>query len=124
MTVPGTRGRTASTSRRKGGRKGAALNRSLIMQGLLLQGLLALLLVGMAFFSLDDPTFLAAYLWSLVIPVGVSATFLRALRRTEALTREQIEAGGERRESKNALSLLGAIFLVWVLGLMVIVFLL
>lgn len=89
----------------------------------MLQGMLAVLLVGMAFFSLDDPTFLTAYLWSLVIPVGVTFTFLGALRRTERLTREEAEAGGEKRESKRALSTLGALFLVWVLGLMAIVFL-
>lgn len=92
------------------------------MQGVLLQGLLALLLLGMAFFSLDDPRYFAAYLWSLVIPAGVSFIFLRALRRTEALSREDAEAGGERREAKNALSMLGALFLVWVVGLMLIVF--
>lgn len=114
MTAPGTRGRTASTSKPKA-RKGAAVGRALVMQGLAMQlGVVGILLL-MAFLSRRDPFFLGAYLWSLVVPAGIGYAFWQGQKRVDRSTAPLREA--ERAEGKRALSLVAGVLVVWVVGL-------
>lgn len=99
------------------------MRRALVAQGLAVQAGLAAVLLLMAFLSRDDPRFLAAYLWSLVIPVSVTIGFWRANRRVEAATVDDAPKV-ERAEGKRALGVMGATLVVWVLGLAAIFFLL
>lgn len=94
--------------------KGAAAGRAMLMQGLVTQGGLAVVLLLLAFFSRHQPRMMYGMLWSLIVPVSVTAAFLRAHERSR---RADARPGTERAEAKRALTLLGFVVLVWLVGL-------
>lgn len=96
-----------------------------VMQSLVMQGIIALVLLGMAWFSRDETRWLALYLVTLVVPVGWALVLWNALGREEkardagSWTKEM--AASERKRGQG---MLGILFVGWVVVALAIVWLL
>ena len=125
----GIAGPKAGTSRpeaRKGKADPAAgVQRLRVMQLLLMQGVLALLLLGMAFVSRDDPSTMALFLWTLLVPAGFGFVYGRAYQRQEKARREGLwSRDWDKKETTRGYSALGGVFLLWIVGVLAILVLL
>lgn len=96
-----------------------------VMQSLVMQGIIALILLAMAYFSRDDGKWLWLYLVTLIVPIGWSAVLWDALQREDKARAEgrwtKETAASERKRGQG---LLGALFLGWVVIALAIVLLL
>ena len=113
-----TTGTTASTSTREPARrpdKGAPQRRMRVAQALVMQGGLAVILLGLAAFARQDPRSMALYLATLVVPLGWGYAFWSAHQREEAARREgSWSKASDEKERKRTFGILGAIVVVWV----------
>lgn len=96
-----------------------------VYQSLVMQGLIAMILLAMAWFSRSEPRWLALYLVTLLVPAGWTLVLWDALRREET-ARDEGRWSKEMatRERKRGQGLLGALFLAWVIVALAIVLLL
>lgn len=113
-----TSGPTGSISKREPTRKAdrdAGPRRFRVMQALIMQGVIAIVLVGLMWFQRAQRGSVLLYLATLVIPIGWAYTFWSAWQRDEAARREG-RASKEflAAEAKRTKSFLGAIMLAWI----------
>lgn len=85
-----------------------------MVQSLVTQAGIAVILLGLAWFSRGDPRSVWLYVATLVIPVGWSVVLWSALQREETAR----GAGSwnkemAQRERKRSMGMLGALFLGW-----------
>ena len=96
-----------------------------VMQSLIMQAIIALILLAMAFLSRDETRWLILYLATLIVPVGWGLVLWNALRREENARDEgrwtKEMAASERKRGQG---MLGALFLGWVVIALCIVLLL
>ena len=96
-----------------------------VYQSLVMQGIIAAILLGMAWFSRDEPRWLALYAVTLLVPAGWSYVLWNALQREEKARDEgrwtKEMAASERKRGQG---MLGALFLGWVAVALAIVLLL
>lgn len=95
-----------------------AVRRQRVVQLLVMQGLMALALLVFAFVSRGSRRSLSMSLWTLIVPLGFGGTYWTALRRYEA----KRAAGAwsmdiARAEDRRGMSMLGAVFVAWILGM-------
>ena len=86
-----------------------------VMQSLVMQGVIAVILLAMAWLSRDEPRWLVLYLVTLVVPVGWAYVVWSALQREEKARAEgrwtkELAAS----EAKRGRGMLGALFLAWI----------
>ena len=96
-----------------------------VMHSLIMQGVIAVVLLGMAWFSRGEPRWLTLYLATLIVPAGWAYTVWTALGREETARREgrwtkELAA----REATRGRGMLGGLLLVWVVVALAIVLLL
>ncbi|HUR69549.1 MAG TPA: hypothetical protein VM370_09915 [Candidatus Thermoplasmatota archaeon] len=108
-----TTGAKASISKRND--KGAGARRARVVQALVMQGGLAIILLGLAFFQRSDTRSMLLYLATLVVPIGWGYAFWSAFQREEAArgTGRWDKALAEA-ERKRTMGILGALVVVWV----------
>jgi hypothetical protein len=87
------------------------------MQLLVMQGVIALLLLGMALLARDDPRTLALCLWALVVPAGFAYGFGSANARHDKARREGTwTKEWEKKENRRGVSILTAVGVLFVAG--------
>ena len=115
-----TSGPTGSISKREPTHKpardrDAGPRRFRVMQALIMQGVIAIVLLGLVWFQRANQASVLLYLATLVIPIGWGYTFWSAWQRDEAARRDG-RATKEflAAEAKRTKSWLGAIMLAWI----------
>lgn len=95
-----------------------------VMQSLVMQGVISVVLLAMAWFSRNDGKWLWLYVMTLVVPAGWALVLWSALQREEkareaGLWTKEMAAS----EKKRGQGMLGALFLGWVVLALAIVWL-
>ena len=103
----------------------AGARRLRVMHALIMQGVIAVVLLGMIWFSRDQPRWIALYVATLIVPAGWSFTLWTALSREESARREgRWTKEMAASEAKRGRAMLGGLFLAWVVIAIAIVLLL
>lgn len=104
---------------------GRGARRARVMQLLFMQGMLALALLVFAFVSRHDRRLFAWSLWMLVVPAGIGSVYFHVYQRHEAASKAGTWSPEfSKNEDRRGYSLLGMVFLTWILGTLAIFFLL
>lgn len=94
------------------------------MSVLMMQGLVAVLLVGLAYLSRSDAQMARIYLASILIPVGWTGAIWTAFTRGEAARREGTwTKEWDAKERNRTYGIMGGVIAVWIAILAAIVFL-
>lgn len=100
-------------SMRKADREAGA-RRARVVQALVMQGGIAVILLGLAWFSRADRQSALLYVATLVIPIGWGYVFWLAYQRDDAARREgRWSKELDATEKKRTFGMLGALFLAW-----------
>lgn len=116
-SIGGAKGSTSRPEPRGKPDPGAAARRVRVMQLLVMQGVLAVLLLGLAFLSRDDPRTLALCLWTLLVPAGFAYAYGSANARHDRARRDGTwTKEWEKKETSRGFSILAGVGVLWVAG--------
>lgn len=94
-----------------------AIRRVRVMQLLAMQGLLAALLLGLAFLTRDDPRTAVLLAWTLVVPAGFAYVYATAYQRHERVKKEGAwTKEWAKKQDARGYALLATVFAVWIAG--------
>lgn len=93
------------------------VRRARVMQLVATQGLMALLLAGMAYLARHERETMLLFLWTLLVPLGFAGVYGDAYLRYERARREGAwSREWDKKETTRGYALLGGVFAVWVAG--------